>query len=469
MIANDRPLVVRFDGAFYFPIVRTYPETTFGGVFPTEAVYRDPAVGALIREKGWLLWPPIPFRYDTINYDLPVPAPAPPSRVNWLGTDDQGRDLTARLIYGFRISVLFGLSLTLLSSVIGVVAGAVQGYFGGLTDLLFQRFIEIWSGLPVLYLLIILASIVEPTFWWLLGLMLLFSWMSLVGVVRAEFLRARNFDYVRAARALGVRDGVIMFRHVLPNAMVATLTFLPFILSGSITTLTSLDFLGFGLPPGSPSLGEILAQGKANLQAPWLGITGLPRPGRDAEPPRLHRRGRPRRVRPAEDRVMAAAPLLAIRDLSVSFDTPGGEVRAVRGRLARHRQGGDRRARGRERVGEVRDRAVHPPAPAVSAGPPSLREHPLPGPGAAGRRRGDAPARPREPDRDDLPGADDVAQPAPHDREASQRGAVRPQGARPPRRAGADRWSSCASSACPRPSGAWTRIRTSSRAASASA
>lgn len=275
VVANDRPLVVRFDGAFYFPIVRTYPETTFGGVFPTEAVYRDPAVGALIREKGWLVWPPIPFRYDTINYDLPVPAPAPPSRVNWLGTDDQGRDLTARLLYGFRMSVLFGLSLTLLSSVIGVVAGAVQGYFGGLTDLLFQRFIEIWSGLPVLYLLIILASVVEPTFGWLLGLMLLFSWMSLVGVVRAEFLRARNFDYVRAARALGVRDGVIMFRHVLPNAMVATLTFLPFILSGSITTLTSLDFLGFGLPPGSPSLGEILAQGKANLQAPWLGITGF--------------------------------------------------------------------------------------------------------------------------------------------------------------------------------------------------
>jgi len=275
VIANDRPLLVRFDGAFYFPIVRTYPETTFGGAFPTEAVYRDPAVDALIREKGWLVWPPIPFRYDTINYDLPVPAPAPPSRVNWLGTDDQGRDLAARLIYGFRISVLFGLTLTVLSSVFGVVAGAVQGYFGGLTDLLFQRFIEIWSGLPVLYLLIILASIVEPTFWWLLGLMLLFSWMSLVGVVRAEFLRARNFDYVRAARALGVRDRVIMFRHVLPNAMVATLTFLPFILSGSITTLTSLDFLGFGLPPGSPSLGEILAQGKANLQAPWLGITGF--------------------------------------------------------------------------------------------------------------------------------------------------------------------------------------------------
>jgi microcin C transport system permease protein len=275
VVANDRPLVVRFDGSFYFPVLRTYPETTFGGVFPTEAVYRDPAVSALIRAKGWLVWPPIPFSYDTINYDLPVPAPAPPSTVNWLGTDDQGRDLLARLIYGFRISVLFGLTLTVASSVVGVAAGAVQGYFGGLTDLLLQRFIEVWSGLPELYLLIILASIVEPTFWWLLGLMLLFSWMSLVGVVRAEFLRARNFDYVRAARALGVRNGVIIFRHVLPNAMVATLTFLPFILNGSITTLTALDFLGFGLPPGSPSLGEILAQGKANLQAPWLGITGF--------------------------------------------------------------------------------------------------------------------------------------------------------------------------------------------------
>ena len=275
VIANDRPLVVSFEGRLYFPVVKAYPETTFGGAFPTEAVYRDPAVTGMIRAKGWLLWPPIPFRYDTINYELPVPAPAPPSAVNWLGTDDQGRDLTARLIYGFRISVLFGLTLTLLSSVIGIVAGAVQGYFGGLTDLWLQRFIETWSGLPVLYLLIILASVVEPTFGWLLGLMLLFSWMSLVGVVRAEFLRARNFDYVRAARALGVRNSVIMFRHVLPNAMVATLTFLPFILNGSITTLTSLDFLGFGLPPGSASLGEVLAQGKANLQAPWLGITGF--------------------------------------------------------------------------------------------------------------------------------------------------------------------------------------------------
>ncbi|MFQ5520345.1 MAG: ABC transporter permease [Candidatus Methylomirabilia bacterium] len=275
VIANDRPLLVRYDGALYFPVLKAYPETAFGGVFPTEAVYRDAFVIKAIEDKGWMIWPPIPFRYDTINYDLPVPAPAPPSSVNWLGTDDQGRDLAARLIYGFRISVLFGLTLTALSSVIGIIAGGVQGYFGGATDLFFQRFIEIWSGLPVLYLLIILASVVEPNFWWLLGLMLLFSWMALVGVVRAEFLRARNFDYVRAARALGVGHTPIMVKHVLPNAMVATLTFLPFILNGSITTLTSLDFLGFGLPPGSPSLGEILAQGKANLQAPWLGITGF--------------------------------------------------------------------------------------------------------------------------------------------------------------------------------------------------
>ena len=273
VIANDRPLLVRYDGGFYFPIFTSYPETTFGGSFPTEAVYRDPAVINMITEKGWMIWPLIPFRYDTINYSLPVPAPAPPSAVNWLGTDDQGRDLAARLIYGFRISVLFGLTLTAFSSMVGVMAGAVQGYFGGWVDLIFQRFIEVWAGSPVLYLLIILSSLVEPNFWWLLGLMLLFNWMSLVGVVRAEFLRARNFDYVRAARALGERDSVIMFKHVLPNAMVATLTFLPFILNGSIITLTSLDFLGFGLPPGSPSLGEILAQGKNNLQAPWIGIT----------------------------------------------------------------------------------------------------------------------------------------------------------------------------------------------------
>lgn len=275
LIANDRPLLVRYQGEFYFPQLVSYPETTFGGEFSTEAEYRDPFVAELIEAEGWMLWPPIRYSYNTIDYNLDVPAPAPPSWEHWLGTDDKGRDVLARAIYGFRISVLFGLVLTFFSSIIGVIAGAIQGYFGGWLDLLFQRFIEIWSGLPVLYLLIILASLVEPNFWWLLGLMLLFSWMALVDVVRAEFLRARNFEYVRAACALGVSDRVIMFRHVLPNAMVATLTFLPFILNGSLTTLTSLDFLGLGLPVGSPSLGELLAQGKNNLQAPWLGITGF--------------------------------------------------------------------------------------------------------------------------------------------------------------------------------------------------
>jgi microcin C transport system permease protein len=275
VVANDRPLLVRYDGRFYAPVLRAYPETTFGGLLPTEAAYRDPDVRRLIEARGVIVWPPVPYRYDTIDWELRGPAPSPPSSRHWLGTDDVGRDVLARLIYGFRISVLFGLALTLGASVVGVAAGAVQGYFGGWVDLVFQRVIEVWSGLPVLYLLIILASIVEPNFWWLLGLMLAFSWMTLVGVVRAEFLRARNFDYVRAARALGVGNAVIIVRHVLPNAMVATLTFLPFILNGSITTLTSLDFLGFGLPPGSASLGEILAQGKANLQAPWLGLTAF--------------------------------------------------------------------------------------------------------------------------------------------------------------------------------------------------
>jgi microcin C transport system permease protein len=274
-IANDKPLLVRFNGQFYAPVLASYPETTFGGEFETEANYRDPYVRDLITSKGWAIWPPVPYGYSTINYALTQPAPAPPSGDNWLGTDDQGRDVLARAIYGFRISVLFALALTLFSSVIGVAAGAVQGYFGGLTDLLFQRFIEIWSGLPVLYLLIIMASFIQPSFWWLLLLLMLFSWMHLVGVVRAEFLRTRNFDYVRAARALGATDLRIILSHVLPNAMVATLTFLPFILNGAVTTLTALDFLGFGLPPGSPSLGELLSQGKNNLQAPWLGITAF--------------------------------------------------------------------------------------------------------------------------------------------------------------------------------------------------
>ncbi len=274
-IANDRPLIVHFDGSYYFPVIATHPETTFGGDFETEAEYRDPFVAELIEEKGWILWPPIPYSYDTVNYDLTHPAPSPPDSDNLLGTDDQARDVVARVLYGYRISVLFGLLLTLFSASIGIAAGAVQGYFGGWVDLLFQRFIEIWQGLPLLYLLIILASIVEPSFWWLLGLLLLFRWMGLVGVVRAEFLRARNFDFVKAARALGQSDHRIMWRHMLPNAMVSTLTFLPFVLTGSIGVLTSLDFLGFGLPPGSPSLGELLNQGKRNLQAPWLGFTAF--------------------------------------------------------------------------------------------------------------------------------------------------------------------------------------------------
>jgi microcin C transport system permease protein len=276
LIANDRPLLIRYDGAFYTPFLKSYPETTFlEDGFPTEADYRDSFVSEAIETKGWIIWPLIPYSYDTIIYDLASPAPSPPDSRNWLGTDDQARDVLARVIYGFRLSVLFGLCLTILSSIIGVIAGAVQGYFGGWTDLLFQRFIEIWNSMPTLYLLIILASVVTPNFWWLLGLLLLFSWTALVSVVRAEFLKARNFDFVRAAKALGVGDLAIMLRHVLPNAMVATLTFVPFILVGGITALTSLDFLGFGLPPGSPSLGELLNQGKNNLQAPWLGITGF--------------------------------------------------------------------------------------------------------------------------------------------------------------------------------------------------
>lgn len=275
LVANDKPILIKFDDGYYLPIFKSYAETEFGGEFELEADYRDPYVQELIAEKGWILWPLIPYAYDTIDYELEVPAPAPPSKRHWLGTDDQARDVLARVLYGFRISILFGLVLTFLSSIVGIAAGAVQGYFGGTTDLLMQRFIEIWEGLPVLYLLIIMASVIQPGFFSLLALMLLFSWTGLVAVVRAEFLRARNFEYIRAARALGVSDSKIMSRHILPNAMVATMTFMPFILSGSVTTLTSLDFLGFGLPAGSPSLGELLNQGKNNLQAPWLGITGF--------------------------------------------------------------------------------------------------------------------------------------------------------------------------------------------------
>lgn len=299
VIANDKPFMVQYEGRFYFPSMFTYAETTFGGEFETAADYRDPYLQKKISEAGGSVWwPPIRYSYSTHNLDLPTPAPSKPTwllteeqckpvvqrknlsgcrdlEYNWLGTDDQGRDVLARVIYGFRISVLFGLILTSISSVIGVIAGAVQGYFGGKVDLFFQRGLEIWTSVPTLFLLMIISSVLTPSFFVLLGILLLFSWVSLVGLVRAEFLRGRNFEYVMAARALGVSNFKIMFRHLLPNAMVATLTMLPFILSASVGTLTSLDFLGLGLPPGSPSLGELLSQGKANIQAPWLGLSGF--------------------------------------------------------------------------------------------------------------------------------------------------------------------------------------------------
>ncbi len=302
-IANDKPIFIHVNGRSFFPAVITYPDTVFGkpndpNLFGTAADYRDPYLIDLInKENGTVLWPVVRFSYNTQVSKPPSPFPSKPTwmltqadcdfaathgfakctdlEYNWLGTDDGGRDVLARLIYGFRISVLFGLALTIVSSVIGVAAGAVQGYFGGWTDLLFQRFIEIWTSIPSLYLLLIISSVLVPGFFVLLGILLLFSWVSLVGLVRAEFLRGRNFEYIQAARALGVSNATIIFRHLLPNAMVATMTFLPFILSSSVMTLTALDFLGFGLPPGSPSLGELLSQGKANVQAPWLGLTGF--------------------------------------------------------------------------------------------------------------------------------------------------------------------------------------------------
>ena len=297
-IANDRPIIASYKGEILMPVLVDYPEEKFGG-FLAQTDYGSDFIQDEINANGWMIWPPIRYSFLTANSYVPYSAPTAPfwtmspeeycaaypqgaadpkctlGNLNWLGTDDQTRDVLARVIYGFRISVLFGLALTIASAIVGVTAGAVQGYFGGWTDLLMQRFIEIWSSMPVLYILLIIAAILPPGFWILLGIMLLFSWVGFVGVVRAEFLRARNFEYVNAARALGVGNATIMFRHLLPNAMVATLTFLPFILSGSITTLTSLDFLGFGMPPGSPSLGELIAQGKENLQAPWLGLTAF--------------------------------------------------------------------------------------------------------------------------------------------------------------------------------------------------
>lgn len=302
ILANDRPVLAWYKGELLFPAFVAYPEEKFGG-FLARTDYRDPVIANEINSHGWMVWPPVHFSYDTHNLALPTPAPSPPTWMltqkqceeaaakvlrpgapnhgcadiewNWLGTDDQARDVVARLLYGFRISVLFGLILATVSSIVGVAAGAVQGYFGGKVDLVFQRFIEVWSSLPQLYLLIIISSFLTPGFFVLLGILLLFSWVSLVHVVRAEFLRARNFEYVNAARALGLSNYRIIMRHLLPNATVATLTFMPFILNSSITTLTSLDFLGFGLPPGSPSLGELLLQGKSNLEAPWLGLTGF--------------------------------------------------------------------------------------------------------------------------------------------------------------------------------------------------
>ncbi|ATZ94192.1 MULTISPECIES: ABC transporter permease [Dickeya] len=273
LVANDRPLLVRYQGQWYAPFMVDYSETTFGGQLATPADYRDPWLEQRLEQSGWTLWPLIHYRYDTINYATQRAFPSPPSRQNLLGTDSQGRDVLAQVLYGFRISILFGLALTLLSSLIGIVVGASQGYYGGRVDLWGQRLIEVWSGMPTLFLIILLSSVIQPNFWWLLGITVLFGWMALVGVVRAEFLRTRNFDYIRAAQAMGVSDRAIMFRCMLPNAMVATLTYLPFILCGSITTLTSLDFLGFGLPMGSASLGGLLLEGKNNLQAPWLGIT----------------------------------------------------------------------------------------------------------------------------------------------------------------------------------------------------
>lgn len=275
LIANEKPLVVKYEHSLYFPVFKSYPETTFGGVFETEADYKDPVVQTLIQAKGWAVWPIIEYSYQTPNFELAEPVPSPPTQQNWLGTDDQGRDVMARILYGLRVSLLFGLALTLFASVIGIVVGAIQGYYGGWIDLIGQRILEVWGGLPTLFMVMILVSMFTPNVYWLFLIMLLFGWTALVGLVRAEFLRARNLDYVRAARALGVRDSTIMFRHILPNAMSSTLSQMPFMLTANITALTALDFLGYGLPPDAASLGELLLQGKNNLNAPWLALSGF--------------------------------------------------------------------------------------------------------------------------------------------------------------------------------------------------
>lgn len=274
-IANDKPLILKYEQRYYFPVLKDYPETEFGGVFETTADYKDPVVQQLIEDKGWAVWPLIPFSYQTPNLELLEPVPSPPSAQNWLGTDDQARDVLARLIYGLRVSLLFGMALTLFSAMIGIMVGAVQGYYGGWIDLLGQRLLEVWGGLPTLFLVMILVSLFSPSVYWLFLIMLLFGWPALVGLVRAEFLRARNLDYVRAARSLGVGDVRIMFRHILPNAMSSSLSQLPLMLTANITALTALDFLGYGLPPDAASLGEILLQGKNNLDAPWLALAGF--------------------------------------------------------------------------------------------------------------------------------------------------------------------------------------------------
>ncbi|ENW30415.1 ABC transporter permease [Acinetobacter lwoffii] len=275
LIANDKPLLVKYDHAFYLPILKSYPETTFGGVFETEAEYKDPAVQQLIAEKGWAIWPIIPFSSQTPNFELAVPVPSPPSAQNWLGTDDQGRDVLARILYGLRISLLFGFALTLLSAALGILVGAIQGYYGGWIDLIGQRILEVWSGLPMLFMVMVLVSLFTPSIYWLFLIMLLFGWTTLVSMVRAEFLRARNLEYVWAVKSIGAGDGRIMFKHILPNVIGSSLSQLPFMLTANITALTALDFLGYGLPPDSASLGELLLQAKNNLNAPWLALSGF--------------------------------------------------------------------------------------------------------------------------------------------------------------------------------------------------
>ena len=275
LIANEKPLLVKYQQSFYFPVFKSYPETTFGGVFETEADYKDPVVQQLIADQGWVVWPVIRYAAQTPNLDLAVPVPSEPSTQNWLGTDDQGRDVLARILYALRVSLLFGFAVTLFSAVIGIFVGAIQGYYGGWVDLIGQRILEVWGGLPMLFMVMILVSIFTPSVYWLFLIMLFFGWTTLVNLVRTEFLRARNFDYVRAARALGVSDTRIIVRHILPNVISSSLSQLPFMLTANITALAALDFLGLGLPADTASLGELLLQGKNNLNAPWLALSGF--------------------------------------------------------------------------------------------------------------------------------------------------------------------------------------------------